>query len=163
MGGGAVGLRAVPDLEELRRRAASEGPPPAAGVVVCENSPALLSADEPADEPTGEPDSATSEEIFAALRPVNEEPGVTAVIVTRDPMVAREVRRTVRIRNGRTSTEVLRPERGEPGVECAVPDRAGRLQLPPDFTEALRLSRRARPALEEDHTGVWRAEEEVHG
>ncbi|MFB7946991.1 ABC transporter ATP-binding protein [Kitasatospora phosalacinea] len=123
------------------------------------NSPALLLA----DEPTGELDSATSEEIFAALRSVNEELGVTVLIVTHDLMVAQEVRRTVRIRNGRTSTEVLRPERGEPGVEYAVLDRVGRLQLPPDFTEALQLSRRVRLALEEDHIGVWRAEEEVRG
>ncbi len=95
---------------------------------------------------------------------MNEELGVTVLIVTHDLMVAQEVRRTVRIRNGRTSTEVLRPDRGEPGVEYAVLDRVGRLQLPQDFTEALGLSRRVRLALEEDHIGVWRAESaEVRG
>ncbi|MEV6208892.1 ABC transporter ATP-binding protein [Kitasatospora sp. NPDC051914] len=115
------------------------------------NAPSLLLA----DEPTGELDSATGEEVFAALRSANEELGVTVVIVTHDAMVAEQVSRTVRIRNGRTSTEVLRRQEGRPGVEYAVLDRAGRLQLPAEFTRALRLSRRVRLELEEDHIGVW--------
>jgi len=120
------------------------------------NSPALLLA----DEPTGELDTATSEEVFAALRSANEELGVTVVIVTHDAMVADQVSRTVRIRNGRTSTEVLRQEAGRPGVEYAVLDRAGRLQLPADFTAALHLARRVRLELEKDHIGVWPVAEE---
>ncbi|MEV7177542.1 ABC transporter ATP-binding protein [Kitasatospora sp. NPDC093679] len=115
------------------------------------NEPALLLA----DEPTGELDSATGEEVFGALRSTNAELGVTVVIVTHDAAVAEQVSRTVRIRNGRTSTEVLRREEGRPGVEYAVLDRAGRLQLPAEFTAALRLSRRVRLELEQDHIGVW--------
>ncbi len=115
------------------------------------NAPALLLA----DEPTGELDSATGEEVFDALRSANAELGVTVVIVTHDAAVAEQVSRTVRIRNGRTSTEVLRHEQGRPGVEYAVLDRAGRLQLPAEFTAALRLSRRVRLELEQDHIGVW--------
>ncbi len=34
-------------------------------------------------------------------------------------------------------------------------DRAGRLQLPLDFIEALELKDRVRLALEPDHVGVW--------
>ncbi|WP_442814287.1 ABC transporter ATP-binding protein [Streptomyces sp. NBC_01198] len=127
---------------------------------------AVANANEPrvlfADEPTGELDSATSDEIFAALRQANEDLGVTVVVVTHDALVSEQVQRTVRIRNGRTSTEVLRRvETGEDGVEAltaeeyAVLDRNGRLQLPREFTEHLHLRRRVRLALESDHIGVW--------
>ena len=70
--------------------------------------------------------------------------------------------RTVGIRDGRTSSEVLRRtelnELGHEEVvaeEYAVLDRAGRLQLPRDFTSALEMERRVRLALEPDHIGVW--------
>ncbi len=122
------------------------------------NSPQVLLA----DEPTGELDTHTAAEVFAALRQVNEELGVTIVIVTHDDQVSGEVRRTVAIRDGRTSSEVLRRvETDEFGVqthvaeEYAVLDRAGRLQLPTDFVDALHLQRRVRLALEPDHVGVW--------
>jgi putative ABC transport system ATP-binding protein len=39
--------------------------------------------------------------------------------------------------------------------EYAVLDRAGRLQLPDDYVEALDLRDRVRLALETDHVGVW--------
>ncbi len=127
---------------------------------------AVANANEPrvlfADEPTGELDTATSEEIFAALRRANEDLGVTVVVVTHDALVSEQVQRTVRIRNGRTSTEVLRGvTTGQDGVEeltaeeYAVLDRNGRLQLPSEFTERLHMRRRVRLALESDHIGVW--------
>jgi hypothetical protein len=88
--------------------------------------------------------------------------GVTVVVVTHDPMVADHVDRTVGIRDGRTSSEVLRrTQLNELGLqevvaeEYAVLDRAGRLQLPRDFTAALEMERRVRLALEPDHIGVW--------
>ena len=43
--------------------------------------PALLLA----DEPTGELDSATAREVFAALQTANSELGVTVLVVTHDP------------------------------------------------------------------------------
>ncbi|CAG7618349.1 ABC transporter ATP-binding protein [Actinacidiphila bryophytorum] len=127
---------------------------------------AVANANEPrvllADEPTGELDTATSDEIFAALRRANEDLGVTVVVVTHDALVSEQVQRTVRIRNGRTSTEVLRRvETGEDGVEAltaeeyAVLDRNGRLQLPAEYTEHLHMRKRVRLALENDHIGVW--------
>ena len=127
---------------------------------------AVANANEPrvlfADEPTGELDTATSEEIFAALRRANQDLGVTVVVVTHDALVSEQVQRTVRIRNGRTSTEVLRSlTTGQDGVqeltaeEYAVLDRNGRLQLPSEFTERLHMRRRVRLALEADHIGVW--------
>lgn len=114
-----------------------------------------------ADEPTGELDEATSVEVLEALRGVNAATGVTTLIVTHDPAVSEHVARTVQIRDGRTSTEVLRrTEVDEDGAqrhvaeEFAVLDRVGRLQLPQDFVSALELRDRVRLALEADHVEV---------
>ncbi|WP_327681453.1 ABC transporter ATP-binding protein [Kitasatospora sp. NBC_00458] len=121
------------------------------------NEPRLLLA----DEPTGELDTATSEEIFGALRTANSELGTTVLIVTHDALVADQVSRTVRIRDGRTSTEVLRHTEatGAEGAltaqEYTVLDRVGRLQLPREFTESLGLADRVRLVLERDHITVW--------
>jgi ABC-type lipoprotein export system ATPase subunit len=115
-----------------------------------------------ADEPTGELDSETAAEVFATFRTVNRELGVTVVVLTHDPLVSEQVDRTIAIRDGRTSTETLRrSEVGEEGEhrvvaeEFAVLDRAGRLQLPSEYVDALELERRVRLALETDHIGVW--------
>jgi len=115
-----------------------------------------------ADEPTGELDTTTSHEVFDALRQVNRELGVTAVVVTHDAEVAEQVDRTVAIRDGRTAAEVVRrtevDEHGQERVvaeEYAVLDRTGRLQLPREFIGALSLADRVRLALEPDHIGVW--------
>jgi len=115
-----------------------------------------------ADEPTGELDSATGDDVFAALRTANEALGTTVVIVTHDKEVATQVQRTVAIRDGRTSSEVLRrteiDEFGSSAViaeEYAVLDRAGRLQLPADFRQSLGLGHRVRLELEPDHVGIW--------
>ncbi|MGW3988872.1 ABC transporter ATP-binding protein [Streptomyces sp. NPDC004830] len=127
---------------------------------------AVALADDPAvllaDEPTGELDSATGQQVFAAFRRANEELGTTIVVVTHDQAVAGEVRRTVAIRDGRTSTEVLRrtevDEAGEESTvarEYAMLDRAGRLQLPAEYTAALDMRDRVLLELEEDHIQVW--------
>jgi len=115
-----------------------------------------------ADEPTGELDTATGEEVFAALRSANENLGTTVVIVTHDADVATQVQRTVAIRDGRTASETLRrteiDEWGTSSViaeDYAVLDRAGRLQLPADFRKTLGLRHRVRLELEQDHVGVW--------
>jgi energy-coupling factor transporter ATP-binding protein EcfA2 len=125
--------------------------------VAVANTPRVLFA----DEPTGELDTASGEEVFAALRHANAELGVTVLIVTHDPAVSEQVGRTVRIRDGRTATEVLRPGVGTGGrgagvaEEYAVLDRVGRLQLPREYTERYGLRRRVRLTAETDHIGVW--------
>ncbi len=126
--------------------------------VALANRPQVLFA----DEPTGELDSTTGEEVFAALRSANRDLGATVVIVTHDAEVAGQVQRTVAIRDGRTSSEVVRrTEVDADGVtsviaeEYAVLDRAGRLQLPGDFRRTLGLKDRVRLELETDHVGVW--------
>lgn len=126
--------------------------------VALANSPPLVLA----DEPTGELDSNTSSEIFDVFRAVNQEVGATIVVVTHDPLVESNVTRTVAIRDGRTSTEILRyagvDDEGEQSMiaeEFVILDRAGRLQLPAHFVDELQLERRVRMTLEEDHAGVW--------
>ena len=126
--------------------------------VAIANRPAVLFA----DEPTGELDSDTAQQVFDLLRSVNAELGVTIVVVTHDPLVSERVSRSIAIRDGRTATETLRrsavSEAGEHHLvaeEYAVLDRVGRLQLPRDYVDALGLQRRVRLVLEDDHITVW--------
>lgn len=114
-----------------------------------------------ADEPTGELDEHTSAEVLAAMETVNRERGVTTLIVTHDTGVTEHVERTVRIRDGRTSTETLRRTRTDDegrsvrtAHEYAVLDRAGRMQLPADFVNALELRERVQLTLQPDHVRV---------
>jgi len=60
------------------------------------NRPPLLFA----DEPTGNLDSRTSEEILRMFQQLNQEDGITIVLVTHDAAVARHARRIIRIRDG---------------------------------------------------------------
>jgi ABC-type lipoprotein export system ATPase subunit len=129
----------------------------AIAVALANRPPVIL-----ADEPTGELDSVTAHEVFDLLRSVNQELGVTIVVVTHDPLVSEQVSRTIAIRDGRTSSETLRRRainaEGDHHViseEYAVLDRVGRLQLPRAHVEALGLERRVRLALEPDHISVW--------
>ncbi len=115
------------------------------------NKPDLLLA----DEPTGELDSATAQDVFAALQTANTELGATVLVVTHDPAVSSQVRRTIAIADGRTSTETLRHSAADHAVEYAVLDRAGRLQLPPAMIEPLGMRDRVRLEAEPDHIGVW--------
>ncbi|CAN5285232.1 ABC transporter ATP-binding protein [soil metagenome] len=135
---------------------------------------AVALANEPevmfADEPTGELDEANSQVVFDAMRDVNERLGVTVLIVTHDQGVSAQVRRTVQIRDGRTSTEVLRSmRRDEFGVEqqhaeeYAVLDRVGRLQLPQDYLTRLDMRDRVRLELESDHVQVHQATPDEEG
>ena len=130
--------------------------------VALANSPGLLLA----DEPTGELDTDTSHEIFHVLRDASAQEGITVVVVTHDPAVSSQVGRAVAIRDGRTSSEVLRRtetrEDGQSHViaeEYAVMDRAGRVQVPREFREALELTRRVRLALEADHVAMFQGDQ----
>jgi ABC-type lipoprotein export system ATPase subunit len=60
------------------------------------NFPPLLFA----DEPTGNLDSRTSEEILAMFQQLNAEEGITIILVTHDAEVADHAKRTIRIRDG---------------------------------------------------------------
>ena len=135
----------------------------AIAVALAHNPPLLLG-----DEPTGELDSHTAEAILDVFRSVNEIYGVTVVIVTHNIRVMAKVDRVVTIRDGRTSqeavrraqSEFMRPEDRieETHEDFIVVDSVGRLQLPRDAVESIKLGRRARVSLEDDHLTVWPVE-----
>ena len=61
------------------------------------NNPAIIMA----DEPTGNLDSKSGEEIMKLLQGLNKDSGVTLIIVTHDPEIARQTQRVVTIRDGK--------------------------------------------------------------
>jgi putative ABC transport system ATP-binding protein len=61
-----------------------------------------------ADEPTGNLDTRTGEDILALIRDVHSRLGCTVVIVTHDMNVARSCQRTVALRDGRIVEDVRR-------------------------------------------------------
>ncbi|MBD2861109.1 MULTISPECIES: ABC transporter ATP-binding protein [Paenibacillus] len=112
------------------------------------NHPRLLLA----DEPTGSLDTKMSNQILDLFRELNRSLGLTVVIVTHDPLLAKKVDRVVAIRDGKTSSEFIRSrsyadelaelEQGmaveeETHVEYAILDKAGRLQIPSNYLEAV--------------------------
>jgi ABC-type lipoprotein export system ATPase subunit len=114
------------------------------------NEPKVLLA----DEPTGELDSATAQDVFSALQTANAELGATVLVVTHDPAVSSQVRRT--------SSETIRhratDDQGETTLhvrEYATLDRAGRVQLPRDMTRRLRMRHRVELHEEPNHIAVW--------
>ncbi len=60
------------------------------------NRPAILMA----DEPTGNLDSKTSGEVIQLLRSLNEEAGITIILVTHDQEIGRHAKRTLVLRDG---------------------------------------------------------------
>ncbi len=53
-----------------------------------------------ADEPTGALDSATSLEVIKLLQEINNDEGVTDIIVTREAEVSRVTKRIIRLKDG---------------------------------------------------------------
>ncbi len=66
------------------------------------NNPGLLLA----DEPTGELDTQTAEEIVQLLERLNSERGITVLVVTHNPELAARAKRRVRITDGVLEEEV---------------------------------------------------------
>lgn len=113
------------------------------------NNPRLLLA----DEPTGSVDRKTANYILDLFRRLNEEMGLTIVIVTHDKELAKNVNRVVSIRDGKTSSERIMKndyreklkdisvnwEEEETQDEFAVLDRAGRVQIPPELLKKIGL------------------------
>src|SRR5215467_6473765 len=143
--------------------------------VALANRPSLLLA----DEPTGELDSTTADEMFALLRQLNRELALTMLIVTHDPAIASQADRTLAIRDGRTSTETVRREAplaagtgdgrasaviglsGATHRESVLIDRVGRLQLPKEAIESIPFNGRADVRIKADHVEIWPVEGEA--
>ena len=120
------------------------------------NRPKLLLA----DEPTGSVDVATGSFILQVFRKLNQEQGLTIVIVTHDRLLAKKVNRVVSIRDGKTSSERIMKQSyrermenlgnlaaddlirqdDEKQEEFTVLDRAGRIQIPREVLEDMGVS-----------------------
>ncbi|MFD0681694.1 MULTISPECIES: ABC transporter ATP-binding protein [unclassified Paenibacillus] len=127
------------------------------------NSPKMLLA----DEPTGSVDTKMANQILDLFRDLNRRLGLTVVIVTHDPLLAKKVDRVVAIRDGKTSSEIIRRksyadelEELEQGlqqndedshVEYAVLDKSGRLQVPEEMLKStgLRSANKVRVQVED--------------
>lgn len=111
------------------------------------NNPRLLLA----DEPTGAVDRKTADAILDMFRKLNEDLGLTIVIVTHDKELAKKVNRVISIRDGKTSSERIMKNdylekienldidwrEEETQEEFAVLDRAGRVQIPGELLEEM--------------------------
>jgi putative ABC transport system ATP-binding protein len=87
----------VSELADRRPRQVSGGEAQRVAIAVAlANAPDLLLA----DELTGELDSATAQDILALLRRLHEERGLTIVLVTHNPEIARQAERVLVVNDG---------------------------------------------------------------
>lgn len=129
--------------------------------VALANNPSILLA----DEPTGELDTATALTIYEAFQTLNQELGITILIVSHDPTIAKHVQRVMAIRDGKAASETVRRRKKQSATEIAqveehleeehfeeltVLDSAGRLQLPKSYREALQIDTRVRMEMVDD-------------
>jgi putative ABC transport system ATP-binding protein len=78
------------------------------------NQPAIILA----DEPTGNLDSQTSAEIMGILQALNAEQGITIVVVTHEPDIARYAERIIVFKDGQVADDCpVRQRTVAPGVE----------------------------------------------
>jgi len=80
------------------------------------NRPPILFA----DEPTGNLDSQTSQEILRMFQQLNAEEGITIVLVTHDAGVASHAQRAIRMRDGRIEDGAFSAERIEDQIQTAA-------------------------------------------
>ena len=83
-----------------------------------------------ADEPTGNLDSAAGRQIISLLRDINDNTGVTMLVVTHDPVWAANCDRVVRLVDGLVSEDTYLKPRGnddsKPNERGAVAETSGK-------------------------------------
>ena len=127
------------------------------------NKPKLLLA----DEPTGELDTVTALTIYSLLRDLNKQFGLTIIIVSHDPGIARYVDRVVAVRDGKLASETVRVQKVDSDehhlLELAVLDSAGRVQLPREYLEQFNIKRRVLIESTEEGILIRRPNSDHHG
>ena len=141
------------------------------------NNPKLLLA----DEPTGAVDTKTAGNVLDVFKRLNKETGVTLIIVTHDVNLAKSIDRVVAIRDGKTSSELIRRKPVLTGIsfeelseqqqaeiraveesaghdELVLLDKAGRLQIPKEYLSALGINGgdRVRVELEDGKISIYK-------
>ena len=129
--------------------------------------------------------------VLDVFKQLNRQMGVTIIIVTHDTNLSKSIDRVVGIRDGRTSSEMLRKktevlsfgelekmseqqraeheklmqQSGSDHEELVVLDRAGRLQIPKEYLEALgiRGGDKVRVELEDGKISVYNSDYNSHG
>lgn len=146
--------------------------------IALSNNPKLLLA----DEPTGAVDTKTANNVLDVFKRLNKETGVTVIIVTHDTNLSKSIDRVVAIRDGKTSSELIRRkpvsydgisfeklgelkqqeirdmQENQSHDELIVLDRAGRLQIPRAYLEALGIKGGDKVCveLEEDKISIYK-------
>lgn len=146
--------------------------------IALSNNPKLLLA----DEPTGAVDTKTANNVLDVFKRLNKETGVTVIIVTHDTNLSKSIDRVVAIRDGKTSSELIRRkpisydgisfeklgelkqqeiremQENQSHDELIVLDRAGRLQIPRAYLDALGIKGGDKVCveLEEDKISIYR-------
>ena len=95
-----------------------------------------------ADEPTGNLDSRTSEELMALLLRLNADRGITVVFITHEEEIARRTNRTIRMSDGRIAAE----EHGEIGDKTSSPGETDAGQARADLSNRSELTLNERAA-----------------
>lgn len=146
--------------------------------IALSNNPKLLLA----DEPTGAVDTKTANNVLDVFKRLNKETGVTVIIVTHDTNLSKSIDRVVAIRDGKTSSELIRRkpvsydgisfeklgelkqqeiremQENQSHDELIVLDRAGRLQIPKAYLDELGIKGGDKVCveLEEDKISIYK-------
>lgn len=133
------------------------------------NDPKILLA----DEPTGNLDTKMADVILDIFNELSRDLGLTVVVVTHDMRLSKKVDRVVAIRDGKTSSEFIRvksyrqelleiqsgfgrdiSEGADTHEEFALLDRAGRLQVPREYLDAIGVGKQRRIKVELEHQRI---------
>ena len=109
----------------------------AIAVALWNNPPLIL-----AEEPTGELDDETSQNILDLLNKLNQKLNTTIVIVTHDPKISNDVSRSITIKDGKTSleTQIINNEKNE----YLLIDSIGSLQIPKKILDSNNIDKRVK-------------------